>query len=150
MKNKKNIIFGVLVVIIIALILTIVGVIYLKNNKKYQGVVDLSMATLNEKIANKEDFIMVITQTTCSHCKAFLPILESVAKDYNVTFYDMNITNLQEDERNELSKIVNFTSTPTTIFFKNGEEESTTTRLVGEKSQSQVVTRLKNEGFINE
>ncbi len=150
MQKKKNIILGVLVVILVVLICTLIVIIGKKNSKAYQSVEELNLATLKDKINNKDKFVLVVTQTGCSHCVAYLPILEEVGEDYKLKFYDINITNLSDDEKTEFNKIVRISGTPTTIFYVDGEEVSTSSRLVGEKSKEKIISRLKSEGYINE
>ena len=150
MQKKKNIILGVLVVILVILICTILIVIGSKNSKGYQSIEELNLSTLKDKINNKEKFVLVVTQTGCSHCMAYLPVLEEVGEDYKLKFYDINITNLEDDEKTEFNKLVRISGTPTTIFYVDGEEVSTSSRLVGEKSKDKIISRLKSEGYINE
>lgn len=148
MRKKKNIILGVLVCILIILICTLLYIIGKKSD--FKSIEDINLTTLKAKIDNKEKFVLVITQTGCSHCMAYLPILEEIGKDYKLTFYDLNMTNLSDEEKVEFNKLVRISGTPTTIFYTDGEEQSTTTRLVGEKTKDKIINRLKSEGYINE
>lgn len=150
MQKKKNIILGILVVILVILICTITIIIGKKNSKAYQSIEEINLTTLQDKINNKDKFVLVVTQTGCSHCIAYLPVLEEIGEEYHLKFYDINITNLSTDEKTDFNKIVRISGTPTTIFYTNGEEQSTTTRLVGEKTKDKIITRLKSEGYINE
>ena len=148
MRKKKNIILGVLVCILIILMCTLLYIIGKKSD--FKSIEDINLTTLKTKIDNKEKFVLVITQTGCSHCMAYLPILEEIGKDYKLTFYDLNMTNLSDEEIIEFKKLVRISGTPTTIFYTDGEEQSTTTRLVGEKTKDKIINRLKSEGYINE
>lgn len=148
MRKKKNIILGVLVCILIILICTLLYIIGKKSD--FKSIEDINLTTLKAKIDNKEKFVLVITQTGCSHCMAYLPILEEIGEDYKLTFYDLNMTNLSDEEKVEFNKLVRISGTPTTIFYTDGEEQSTTTRLVGEKTKDKIINRLKSEGYINE
>ena len=148
MRKKKNIILGVLVCILIILICTLLYIIGKKSD--FKSIEDINLTTLKAKIDNKEKFVLVITQTGCSHCMAYLPILEEIGKDYKITFYDLNMTKLSDEEKVEFNKLVRISGTPTTIFYTDGEEQSTTTRLVGEKTKDKIINRLKSEGYINE
>ncbi len=150
MQKKKNIILGVLVVILVILICTITIIIGKKTSKAYQSIEEINLTTLQDKINNKDKFVLVVTQTGCSHCIAYLPVLEEIGEEYNLKFYDINMTELSADEKTEFQKIVRISGTPTTIFYTDGEEQSTTTRLVGEKTKDKIITRLKSEGYINE
>ena len=149
MQKKKNIILGVLVCILVILVCTLLLVIGKKYNpskSEYESVLN----GLKEKIDNKEKFVLVITQTGCSHCMAYLPVLDEIGKDYKLTFYDINMTNLSDEEKTEFNKLVRISGTPTTIFYTDGEEKTTTSRLVGEKTKEKIINRLKSEGYINE
>ena len=148
MRKKKNIILGVLVCILIILICTLLYIIGKKSD--FKSIEDINLTTLKTKIDNKEKFVLVITQTGCSHCMAYLPVLDEIGKDYKLTFYDINMTNLSDEEKTEFNKLVRISGTPTTIFYTDGEEESTTSRLVGEKTKEKIINRLKSEGYINE
>ena len=148
MQKKKNIILGVLVCILIILVCILLFI--LGRKKDYQSILNIGLSEVKEKIDNKDTFVLVITQTGCSHCTAYLPVLEDIGNEYKLNFYDINITNLSDDEKTEFNKLVRFNGTPTTIFFTDGEEKSTTTRLVGEKTKDKIINRLKSEGYINE
>ena len=148
MRKKKNINLGVLICILIILVCVLLFIIGKKSD--FKSIEDIDLATLKTKIDNKEKFVLVVTQTGCSHCTSYLPVLEEVGEEYKLTFYDINMTNLSDDEKTEFNKLVRISGTPTTIFYTNGEEESTTARLVGEKTKDKIINRLKSEGYINE
>lgn len=150
MQKKKNIILGVLVVILVVLICTLAIIIGIKNSKSYQSIEEINLTTLKDKINNKDKFVLVVTQTGCSHCTAYLPVLEEIGEEYKLKFYDINTTNLADEEKTEFNSLVRISGTPTTIFYTDGEEKSTSTRLVGEKTKDKIITRLKSEGYIND
>lgn len=153
MQKKKNIILGVLVCVLVILVCTLLFVLGKKYNPSkgdYKSVINIDLAGFKEKVANKEKFVLVVTQTGCSHCLAYLPVLEEVGEEYKLTFYDINMTDLSDEDKTEFNKLVRISGTPTTIFYTDGEEQSTTTRLVGEKSKEKIISRLKSEGYINE
>ncbi len=153
MQKKKNIILGVLVCVLVILVCTLLFVLGKKYNPSkgdYKSVINIDLASFKEKVANKEKFVLVVTQTGCSHCLAYLPVLEEIGEEYKLTFYDINMTDLSDEDKIEFNKLVRISGTPTTIFYTDGEEQSTTTRLVGEKSKEKIISRLKSEGYINE
>lgn len=153
MQKKKNIILGVLVCVLVILVCTLLFVLGKKYNPSkgdYKSVINIDLAGFKEKVANKEKFVLVVTQTGCSHCLAYLPVLEEIGEEYKLTFYDINMTDLSDEDKIEFNKLVRISGTPTTIFYTDGEEQSTTTRLVGEKSKEKIISRLKSEGYINE
>lgn len=153
MQKKKNIILGVLVCVLVILVCTLLFVLGKKYNPSkgdYKSVANIDLAGFKEKVANKEKFVLVVTQTGCSHCLAYLPVLEEVGEEYKLTFYAINMTDLSDEDKTEFNKLVRISGTPTTIFYTDGEEQSTTTRLVGEKTKEKIISRLKSEGYINE
>ena len=56
---------------------------------------------------------------------------------------------LNEDEAKELKSKVNYSSTPVTVFLKNGEEKTAANRINGDASKDKIVKKLKNNGFID-
>ncbi len=148
---KKKVIIGL---IIAAIVLSVGALIYAsvvlnrkeKNEDKYFQ--ELSINELKEKCENKESFILVISQTTCSHCAEYKPRIKKVLAKYEITGYYIEKDLLSEEETAELANIANINGTPTTVFIENGEEESTTTRLVGAKSVEAIESRLKAMGYI--
>ena len=69
---------------------------------------------LIEKIENKENLIVLISQTTCGHCASYKPKLESVANDYKINIYYIDVDLLSKEDKNELESYISFDSTPIT------------------------------------
>jgi thiol-disulfide isomerase/thioredoxin len=151
-KKTQNLINLIIVIIVIALVCG--GIYYFinKNNNvtQYTNVDYISIDKLKEKINNKESFILVISKDDCSHCKAYLPVVNKIGKQYNVTFYDVSQTNLSDENLTYLRNVANISGTPTTVFIQDGEEKTTTNRLVGEVPEYRVIEKLKAMGYINE
>ena len=151
---KKNIIKCVIAAIVIA---AIGGLIYagvkINGDKKDldKHLVEITVKELQEKIEKEETFILVITQTNCSHCEAFKPVLKDVFKEYDITGYELNTANIADEEKDVYTDLVpNVNGTPTTVFFKKGEETTVTNRLVGEVKRDKVVSRLRSLGYIQD
>ena len=149
MKNVKIIAASILALIA-------VGTVFLKvandnkNNNQKSNVVSIKFSELKEKIENKDDFVLVITQEGCSHCKNYAPTIKKVSNKYDIKIYDLDLTKLSDEEKKELVTIANVSGTPTTIFFKDGEEKSTLDRLNGAVSESKLVSKLKKLGYIGD
>lgn len=111
-------------------------------------LIELSFEKLEEKINNKESFILVITQTKCSHCAEYKPKLKKTLTKYNITAYEIAEDKLSEKNKTKLKDIANTSVTPVTIFIKNGEEVNTTSRIVGSTSVTKIESRLKAMGYI--
>ena len=144
---KKNIIITLVSLLIIGL-----GVLFfaLANTSKYSNIVKLDINGLKEKINNKDSFILVITQDTCTHCHAYLPKLNKIANQYNLTVYDFSQTGLSTEDKAYLTNIANISGTPATIFIEEGVEKSTLNRLSGNVEEYKIINKLKSMGYINE
>ena len=144
MKNKKNILkISLLVAILIFKIIIIYGN---KNN-----LIELNYNEVLEKIENKEDFVLCISATKCVHCQDYKPKLKKISKEYDIKIYYINRDKLNNKEYEEFKTKLSFDGgTPTTIFFKDGEEKTTATRIEGNDKIEKVITKLKNNGFITE
>lgn len=140
MMKKKNFIFiGIIIVFLLILLLLFV------NNGK-GNLIELSYNDIKEKIENKENFVLCVSRTTCSHCADYKPKLKEVAKENNINIYYIDVDKYDEEE---FSNLISFDgSTPTTIFIKNGEEETTSNRINGDVSKSKIIEKLKSNGFI--
>lgn len=124
-------------------------VIIMCSNKS--NLIKLSYNEVVEKINNKESFVLCISATYCSHCQDYKPKLKNVANDYNILIYYIDIDKLDEKEYINLKKELSLDgSTPITIFFKNGEEATTATRIEGDVKTEKIIEKLKANGFINE
>ena len=77
---KKN-----LIIICTVILVIILGILLFVNGKssKY-GLFELKYDDVIEKFNNKEDFVLVISQTTCAHCISYKPVLRSVSKKYKI------------------------------------------------------------------
>lgn len=104
------------------------------------------------KIENKEDLVLLISQTTCSHCAAYKPKLKDVSNEYEIDVYYIDVDLLEEDEYDELNSRLSFATsgTPLTIFLKNGEETTVANRIKGDSSKDKIIKKLKSNGFISE
>lgn len=101
-----------------------------------------------EKIQNKESFILLVSQTTCSHCKEYKPVFKKMLKKNKLTAYYIEYDLLSKEEKKEFVKYINFDSTPVTVFLKNGEESTTANRIVGAREEEYIIGKLKSNGYI--
>ena len=142
-KAKKNVIILVIVCLIVLVGAIVADVMLGKsylNEIKYDKVM--------EKVEAKDSFVLLLSQTTCSHCMDFKPKLARVAKNYKVNIYYLKNNLLSEDESKELKEHFNFTGTPTTVFVINGEEKTAANRINGDVSEEKIISKLKSNGFI--
>ena len=103
---------------------------------------------------------IVIGQTTCSHCIAFKPTINSVAGDYDVTINYLNLTEMSDDESSAFFdglKTIGYDDpdfledgsfgTPTTLIIENGKVID---YISGQRTISQLVKEFKKLGLISE
>lgn len=150
-RKKKNIIISAVIIVLTIIICAAIWFIGKGFNKnEYPYIHELTFNELESKLNNQDSFILIITQTGCSHCEAYLPVVQNVSNKYKVDFYVLNRTNISDEERTKLKNIANISGTPTTLFYTSGEEKSALNRLVGQATEYRLVEKLTSEGYIHE
>ena len=148
MKKGKSFLFGFLGLIILC---SMIVLIYNSVQTKNGALIKISYNEVKEKIANKDDFVLVVSQSTCSHCATYKPKLKEIASDYNLDIYyidyDTESSSVQKDFLNHFHLSG---ATPTTMFIKGGHEVSVLNRLEGDLGPTKVVKQLQKMGFIDE
>ncbi|MGM9875643.1 MAG: thioredoxin family protein [Bacilli bacterium] len=145
MKNKKKLIIFSSIILIIALIVLVCYNIYFDN----KNFIKLSYDEILEKVNNKEDFVLCVSASECTHCKSYKPKLKKISKDYDIKIYYTDVDKFDDKDYDEFKEIFSFDGgTPTTIFFKEGEEKTTATRIEGDISMEKTIDKLKKNGFI--
>lgn len=148
--KKKILIFSIIALVILA----IAGMVYAsytltkKEKNEDNHLIEITFEELQEKVNNKESFILLLSQTTCSHCIEYKPVLKKVLTEYDIVAYELSIDKLDKTEKAKLNDIANASGTPNTVFIENGEEKNTANRLVGTASESKIKSRLKALGYI--
>lgn len=144
MGTKKKVIILVVICLIV-----LIGAFVLDNILGKSYLNEIKYDELMEKIENKEDLVLLISQTTCTHCASYKPKLEDIAKEYKIDIYYIEADLLTDDERNELKSHINFSSTPVTVFLKGGEETTVANRISGDASKDKIERKLKSNGLID-
>ena len=111
-------------------------------------------------VEEKGIHVVVIGQTTCSHCIAIKPALNKVAGEYDLTINYLNLTEMSEDEYNDFEESLkeieynepNFVEdgsfgTPLTLIIENGKVKD---YISGQRTNSQLVREFKKAGLISE
>lgn len=119
-----------------------------ENSDDAKYLKEISYSELLEKIENKETFFFEVMQDGCSYCQAFTPKLISVLKEYEITGYKLNMTNLTEEEYEEFDKNFGIDGTPETIFITEGKEKTKLQRIEGNTSKTKIIAKLKSNGYI--
>ena len=143
LKKGKNI-----TTIIVLIIIATLGLILISNISKSNGKLEkITYKQINEKLDNKEDFILIVSRTDCSHCISYKPKIEQIAKKYNIIIYYIDFD--EENKKEKFLEEFNLDgSTPITMFIRDGKETSVLNRLEGDLEEEKVIERLKKMKFI--
>lgn len=91
---------------------------------------DITVSQLEEKLAKKETFPIVFTQSFCSFCINFKDMLAGYLPDHNVTLYDVVLDEAPKDEQQKNLDTIRktfkgFNATPSLYYVKDGKLENT-------------------------
>ncbi len=140
MKKKNVWMIGgailVCLVLLVYLILNLISPLKKINYKDYQTMFE-----------EKQDFILYLGAKTCSHCQAFKPTLEKIARKYNLDVYYLDVSTLSNDEYAIVKNKTFLTGTPTIVFVKGGVVQSEP-RIEGEMSYNAALKLFKQSGFV--
>ena len=105
--KKKLLIFLGLAVSIGAIVAIVYAAITLNKQQEIEDnyLIELSYQELEEKIKNKDSFILIYTQTTCAHCHEFKPILKKTLAKQNYYGYEIVLDKLKNGDRAKLNDI---------------------------------------------
>lgn len=122
------------IVLVLLVVVLLVVALFVTSNKEPKldvelpvalegttGFNEISYSEYEEKISSKEPFLVIIVKDGCGYCEMYEPIVEEVAGEYNLPINYINLTNLTEEEYNELSSSNSYLKrnqwgTPTTLF----------------------------------
>lgn len=146
-NTKLTIIIILVIACLVCLLILLNSMGLISFKKKYTTYIDIDYTELMEKIDNKEDFILFIYQTGCSHCESFEPKLNEVIKKYNLEIYAINLKDLDDIQYEKVKNRTFVSGTPTTVYFKDGKKED---KITGDKSLEKLMSFLKKAGYIKE
>lgn len=109
---------------------------------------EISFEDLSNKINNSDDFVLLISQSFCSYCSNFKPKLMNIANDYKIEIFYIEYDLLDDEQSNIFKNYVDFSGTPTTVFFENGSVNTETSRIEGDVSEEKIISILTDNGFI--
>lgn len=97
----------------------------MKLNAGQGEVISISLADAIKKKVNKEEYLLIFTQTYCSYCLDFFMEADSFTKETGVVLYDVVLDDETASKENILSTIQNhfdgFSSTPSLYYVVDGE-----------------------------
>ena len=144
LKKNKNITIGIIIILIILL-----GIILLATSKKEGKLLEISYKEIKEKVNNKENMILIVSRSTCSHCMEYKPKVEQIARKNSIIVYYIDYDNeTKENEEKFLQEFNLDGSTPITLFIKEGKETSILKRLEGDVEKEKIIERFKEMEFI--
>ncbi len=111
---------------------------------------EINYEQLKTKLDNKDTFVLLIGSDTCSACANYEITMEKVMKDTKIEIFYVNLHNLSEEDYSKVYSKFVVSSTPTTIFIKDGEETTTYNRIVGAADYNTVVDKLKTLEYIGD
>ncbi len=156
-KKDNSKLVDTLVIIGIVFLIGSLVLMFTKSDKDKNRIVEINYKEYSEKIAEDKYNIFLLTSPTCSHCVNYKPFVNSVANEYNLTVYNINLNNL---ELNEYTAIHDKFSaikgeydekgnpgipTPVTVITKNGEE---VTSILGDIGATGFLNLLKTNNVI--
>ena len=115
---------------------------------QYKTYDKISYQQFIELKQQNESFPLVIGSSTCSACSYYQVTMETFIKKYNIHVYFIDLEELNEEETESLRIETSFDSTPTTIFYKDGQLTQYYNRLVGAGTLSDVKTIFKTNGYL--
>ncbi len=130
------------------LLMFTLGIIVLLSSGCSVGYDVLNYTEVEAKLENDETFVLVVGSASCSVCKDYKPTLDTVGKEYEVEIIYIDTEKISNEENDALYSKFIVSSTPTTIFIKDGEETSTYNRVVGLLSETQLTEKLRQLGYI--
>lgn len=144
MKQKETII------IIVVAILSIVGVFLIQHfGKGYFN--ELSYKELMKKIEKKDSFALVIKKDDCSYCELYVPKIERIINENKIkNIYYINISKLSKEDKEKFESLITFSGTPQTVFFEEGKELDTYTRIDGNQESKHIKRKLTQMGYLKE
>lgn len=120
------------------------------SSKKITTYEEINYEEFKQKIENKESFALFVGSHDCTHCDDYKVTLNRLVSEYQIVVYYIDIANMKTDEYSEFKTKINFSSTPTTVFIKDGAEETVYNRIVGALPYSKVVKKFTKAGYIKE
>ena len=142
MKNKILILIGTIFFIIIMIILSR----FLNNRNKVEisneeenrmEILSVTSANFEKEVINSDKTVLIdFYADWCGPCKAYSPIVESVATENE----DIKVVKINVDNAQDIAIKYQVMSIPTTVVIKNGQEIN---RAVGMMSKSDLLEMVK-------
>lgn len=116
------------------------------SDSSYSNILTVKLDKVRKMIEDKESFVLLISQTYCSHCIAYKPVYNEVMSMNDLLGYDLDIATLSEADFNKFKALFDVSSTPTTLVFVNGEQQEEIK--IGTLTKEDLTTYLKKYKII--
>ncbi|MFR4996358.1 MAG: thioredoxin [Clostridium paraputrificum] len=94
-------------------------------------IVYITLEEMQEKMINKDNFIISFTQEKCRYCKEFYELFDEYRKNHNVIIYEVNLSKETREAKDNLEIIheyfPTFSTTPGIYYAKDGKVDSSLT-----------------------
>ena len=158
MKKSDFILIGIVIIIIVVAALSTKGnvqeeeVDYPLTLVGEPGLQQMKYVDYEEKVESGDPFVVIIERAGCSYCVQYMPIVEEVAKEYNIPIYYIDTDTLTEAEMELLENNNTYLKrnqwgTPTTLFMLG---ERVLDSISGYVEKSSVVNFLDNKIVMGE
>ena len=127
---------------------------------KEANITFINFDEYSELIDSDDKNVFVIGQTTCSHCIAIKPALNSVAKKYDLTINYLNLTDMTDSEKEGFYSSLTELNYDDPDYLESGsigtplvylvEDGEITEYFSGERSTSQLISEFKKWNLIEE
>lgn len=161
--KAENTVFKILkisgvILLIVAVILTAVGVSYLKDDNTTKnvkvtletaGFKNVSLSEYLELIKKPEKSIILVARPTCGFCEQFTPVLKQAKEDMNLTVNYVNTDDFSQEDWNTFNNSLSYLNsvewgTPLILIVQNGEAIAENQGYV---ELSTIKEFFKNNGF---
>ncbi len=108
---------GILIVVLVALL----GYIGVDAYQAYREKEEV-MEGFRDYLKRDGTSIIYVASATCEFCALQTPVLERVAKDYNLEYYEVDVSKLDKKALNEVLETLGIkTGTPQTVILEDGK-----------------------------
>lgn len=118
-------------------------------NGKFRTYDEINYDQYLKLVEEKQDFILYIGSTNCSHCQEFAPTLKKVIKQHQLDIKYIDISKLNTKQYAILQNKTKVQGTPTIVFFHKGIVDSgSDNKIQGSVSKAEIDKVLKKKGYI--
>lgn len=157
-SKQKDLILVLLVAVVLVIALVITGSKEPKLDIELPialegeaGFTEITYSQYEEKLNTEAPFVVVIVRDGCGYCDEYKPVVESVANEYALPIYYINLSNLTSDEQNALASSNTYLKkeqwgTPTTLFMYG----KTVVDSIGGYVEKETFEKFAKENFVVE